>query len=527
MKLAAIDIGTNSIHMIVVEAQGRRFEVIDREKIMVKLGAGLFGPMRLTERAMSEGLDVLRRFEKLAESRGVEQTLAVATSAVREADNGSEFLDAVFRETGLEPRVISGTEEARLIFLAAQHALDLGPERSMVVDIGGGSVQIAVGSDTEVVLCQSLRLGVQRLLARQGHSGPLTTRQQHELAAYVEGAATDVFATARRLGYRRVVGTSGTIRTLGEAAHAAAGGPPWRSINAQVVHRRDLRELARKLCDADLTRRARIPGIGEARADTIHLGAVLLLQLLDMAGVEELTLSDASLREGVLLDYLERHGTTATGVAIADPRRRSIVELARKYERDDPRDHHIARLALELFDGTADAHGLGAYERQMLEFAALVHGIGRHINFHDRQRHARYIIQHSALRGFTQDEINLLGLIVFYHRRKKPKPKHRRLSTLSAVDQRRVFVLSSLLRLAAALDRGHCQLVRHVACTVTADHVQISVRGAGDLELELWAARQELEPLAQALGRSVAVGLAGDPREGPEPADTDDHAKSA
>ena len=197
-----------------------------------------------TERTADEETDDvfarLDRTRRIAANplRLVRQLVALAMpidkvgDELEESCRGLDLLESEHR--------LLGTEEARLIFLAAQHALDLGPERSMVVDIGGGSVQIAVGSDTEVVLCQSLRLGVQRLLARQGHSGPLTTRQQHELAAYVEGAATDVFATARRLGYRRVVGTSGTIRTLGEAAHAAAGGPPWRSINAQVVHRRDL-----------------------------------------------------------------------------------------------------------------------------------------------------------------------------------------------------------------------------------------------------------------------------------------------
>jgi exopolyphosphatase/guanosine-5'-triphosphate,3'-diphosphate pyrophosphatase len=507
VKLAAIDIGTNSIHMVVVETQGRRgFEVIDREKTMVKLGAGLFGPMHLTERAMNAGLDVLRRYCKLAESRGVEEILAVATSAAREADNATEFLDMVFRETGLVPRVISGTEEARLIFLAARQALDFGLERTMVIDIGGGSVEIAVGDAQEVQLCQSLRLGVQRLLARQGNAEPLGMRQLHELGAYIEGAATDVFNEARRFGYRKVVGSSGTIRALGEAANSLSGGAPWRSVNAQVARRKDLRELTRKLCELDEQRRARIAGIGDARADTIHLGGALLVRLLEMAAVEEVTLTDASLREGVILDYLEKHGSSLAHRPIADPRRRSVVELARKYERDDPREQHIAKLALELFDQTASVHGLKAVDRQLLEYAALLHGIGRHINFHDRHRHARYIIRNSALRGFTDAEVELLALIVFYHRRKRPKSKQPRLKELSETDFRSLSVLSALLRLAVALDRGHCQLVRHVRAELTPQLVRIDVQGSGDLELELWSARQELEPLSHALGRAVSVG---------------------
>ncbi len=226
MKLAAIDIGTNSIHIVVVEATGRgSFEVIDREKRMVKLGAGLWTTHRLSQRAFSDGLEVLRRYYKLAESRGVDEILAVATSATREAENGTEFLDAIFRETGLMPRVISGMEEARLIFLAARHAVDLDGARACVIDIGGGSVEVSVGDSDDVLLNQSLRLGVQRLLDRVGSARPLSERQRYELAGFIQGTAGEVMQRVRELGYGRLIGTSGTIRTLGEAAYLAAGRP--------------------------------------------------------------------------------------------------------------------------------------------------------------------------------------------------------------------------------------------------------------------------------------------------------------
>ncbi|HEY4105457.1 MAG TPA: Ppx/GppA phosphatase family protein, partial [Polyangiaceae bacterium] len=398
MKLAAIDIGTNSVHMVLVEVNpDHGLSVIDRQKTMVRLGQGLFGTLRLSERAFADGLDVLRRYVKLAESRDVDEILAVATSATREAENGSDFLDATFRETGILPRVISGTEEARLIFLAVRHALDLGSERALVLDIGGGSVEVSLGSQTGVVMNESLRLGVQRLLDQQGSGGPLGMRELYELQGYVHGAAAEVMSQAHKLGFDRVVGTSGTIRTLGEAAHLAANGTPWRSLNAQVARRRDIRELTRTLVALDPAKRAKLSGIPEQRADTVHLGGVLLGELLEMAEVEEITLCDASLREGVIWDYLERHGRAPTTHAkIPDPRRRSVVELARKYERDDPREHHIARLSLELFDQTSEIHGFGAYERELLEYGALLHGIGRHISYSNRQQHSRYIVQNSA-----------------------------------------------------------------------------------------------------------------------------------
>jgi exopolyphosphatase/guanosine-5'-triphosphate,3'-diphosphate pyrophosphatase len=506
VKLAAIDIGTNSIHLVVVEFDGRTFHVIDREKSMVRLGLGMFGEMRLTERAFNEGVEVMARYVRLAESRGVEEILAVATSATREADNGTEFLNAIFQATGVMPRVISGSEEARLIFLAVKHAIDLGGEPGLVIDIGGGSVEVAVGTGSEVLLAQSMRLGVQRLLYRQGGAQPLGTREHYALSGYVQGAAAEVLAEAKRLGATRFVGTSGTIRTLGEGAHLLAGGAPFRSLNAQLVKRRDLRELVKRLCEADVAKRAKMPGVGEARADTIHLGGVLLLELLETLGAEELTLCDASLREGVIWDYIERHGIDIVPHrVIADPRRRSVVELMRKYGREDPREFHIAVLSLSLFDQTRDLHELGGAERELLEYAALLHGVGRHIDYENRERHARYVIRNSSLRGFTDEEIELLGLIALYHRGPRPKRKDGRLARLPRHEQTRVILLAAVLRLAVALDRGHSQLVRRLHVEIHKRELCINIDGPGDLALELWAGRAKLEPLGKALGREITL----------------------
>ena len=506
MKLAAIDIGTNSIHLVVVEFDGRTFHVIDREKSMVRLGLGMFGEMRLTERAFNEGVEVLSRYTKLAESRGVDEILAVATSATREAENGTEFLNAIFQRTGVMPRVISGSEEARLIFLAVKHSIDLGGERGLVIDIGGGSVEVAVGDHNEVMLAQSMRLGVQRLLHRQGGAQPLAMRELYELSGYVKGAAAEVMSEAKRFGATRFVGTSGTIRTLGEAAHLLAGGAPFRSLNAQSVKRRDLRELVKRLCEADSAKRAKMPGVGDARADSLHLGGMLLLELLELVKADDLTLCDTSLREGVIWDYIERRGVDPVPHrTIADPRRRSVVELMRKFHRDDPRELHIAELSLSLFDQTAKLHGLGGAERELLEYASLLHGVGHHIDYENRERHARYIIRNSSLRGFTDDEIELLGLIALYHRGSRPRKKGGKLDELPARDQHSVVVLSAMLRLSVALDRGHSQLVRRLHVEEGKKELRIVIDGPGDLLLELWAGRGKLEPLAKALERAVML----------------------
>jgi exopolyphosphatase/guanosine-5'-triphosphate,3'-diphosphate pyrophosphatase len=272
------------------------------------------------------------------------------------------------------------------------------------------------------------------------------------------------------------------------------------------VKKRDLRELVKRLCESDAAKRAKMPGIGDARADTIHLGGVLLCELLEMAKAEELTLCDTSLREGVIWDFIERRGIDAIPHrVISDPRRRSVVELMRKFDRDDPRELHIADLSLSLFDQTQKLHAFGAAERELLEFASLLHGIGRHIDFENRERHSRYIIENSSLRGFTDDEIELLGLIALFHRGPRPRRKSEELEELSNEDRTRIIVLSAILRLAVALDRGHSQLVRRLHVEVRKKDLRIVIDGPGDLLLELWAGRGKLEPLAKALDRTIML----------------------
>lgn len=507
MRIAAIDIGTNSIHMIVVDSKGASgIEVVDRAKAMVKLGAGLFRERRMTERAFEAGLDTMRRYCKLAQSLGAEEILAVATSATREADNGGEFLKAVFHDTGLSPRVISGQEEARLIYRAVRHALQVADDRVLVFDIGGGSVEAVVGQGDRLLFSDSMRLGVQRLLDGREKPEPLPSKRVHQLRGYVQGVANDVITRARDAGFEQVVGTSGTIRTLGEAVLLASGGAPPRSVNAQVVTRKALKDLAKRLMAADREHRAKVPGIPEERADAIHLGAEVLVQLLEMAGSESITLCDASLREGIVLDYLDdRRKRSVSRWPVGDVRQRSVLELAAKHDRDDPGDRHIAKLAASIFDQTSELHGLGDVEREWLTFAALLNGVGQHINFTEHHKHAAYVIRHARLRGFTDEEIALIAQVVRYQRKSLPKKRHKKYKNLSKEDRHKVRVLSGILRLAIGLDRGHTQQVKRVTCSDDGETVRVVVYGSADLELELFAARQRVDGLAKALGRSVIV----------------------
>ena len=510
MKLAAIDIGTNSIHMVIVKVTKKRsFEVIDREKEMVKLGSGVFATKRLNDSAFEKGLETIRRYVQLADQHGVDEIITGATSAIREAQNGGEFLDEVIRQTGISPEVIAGGKEARLIFLAVRHAISLRGENALVIDIGGGSTEVVVGNDTEILLGKSMKLGVLRLLDMFEGKGMVGEEARGVLEAHIQFVAQSVMEEARALGFTRVIGTSGTIRTLGEAAHLEAGGKPFRTINAEVVPLSDLENLSHQLLAMKPEKRSSIIGISENRTDAIHLGSVLLVKLLQMAGVNALTLCEASLREGLIIDYLERHAKSIdTFPEFKDLRHRSVAQLAHQFEADWEQTSHVARLSLQIFDQTQAVHGWNGFQRDMLEFAALLHSVGQHIRFRSYHKHSCYIIENTGLRGFNDEEILLIGQVVRYHRKSSLKKKHKKYKMLSKEHRRMVQVLSGILRIAVALDRTKNQAVQDIHCEISDKQITLQIKGRDTgMELELWTAMRHRKPLAKALGRKLKLEL--------------------
>ncbi|MEO0456338.1 MAG: Ppx/GppA phosphatase family protein [Cyanobacteria bacterium P01_A01_bin.114] len=507
MRLAAIDIGTNSIHMIVVNVlQQRNFEVTDREKEMVKLGAGVFSTRRLSERAFEAGLETIERYVQLAEQLGVDEIITAATSAIREAQNGEAFLREVVRRTQIRPRMISGKEEARLIFLAVRNAIALADRTALVFDIGGGSTEVVVGNRDAVLFGNSMKLGVQRLLDMFEDQGPVGNEARGVLEAHVRFVAQQILAEAQQIGFTQVIGTSGTIRTLGEAVYLANHKQSLHSINAEVIALSDLQNLTHRLMNLKASDRTDIEGISEKRTDTIHLGGILLVQLLQMVQAQTLTLCDASLREGMILDYLERHPPTVTDFpAQQNLRRRKVAQLVSKYDADWERNCHIAALAQALFEQTQDLHPYGDFEKTILEYAALLHDIGQYLSYRGYHKSSRYILERVGLRGFTDAELLLIGHVVRYHRKAKPKTKHKKFKRLSDCERQTVWVLAGLLRIAVGLDRSKSQQVDTVACRVLDKTLEITVSGTGNLSVECWAAQAEGHILAKVLDRTVQI----------------------
>src|SRR5436190_7733 len=506
MRIAAIDIGTNSIHMIVVEIRpDLSFEVIDRVKEMVRLGAGGLDGRALTPEAMHAALQVLAKFRRLAESHRVDDIIAVATSATREAENGGDFLRTVTDQTGIRPQVISGTEEARLIHSAAVYGVGIPRDVAVVVDIGGGSVEITRGDSAGAEMARSFKLGVIRLTERFVRSDPLEPRDERKLVRYVEDQVGKYLDQIAKAGFARVVGTSGTILSLGAVALAEDGqlNVPIRNrrIPAKQVHR-----LRKDLASLSLEKRLRVPGLEPRRADLVVAGAILVDEILRRLGADELTLCDLSLREGLVLDYVSRHRLQiAHADRYPDVRRRSVVELSERCNYWPAHAHQVARLATSLVDQTRVIHGLTDREREWLEYAAIMHDVGVHISYERHHHHSYYLIRNGDLRGFEPEEIETIALIAQYHRQATPKRKHEPFGDLKRKRRRAVRTLAAILRLAESLDRSHAQSVGALELHDRGDDDLLQVRSNGDAELELWAAQRHAAPFERMTGKPLRI----------------------
>lgn len=504
--IAAIDIGTNSVHMVVARRlEGGAPEILTREKEPVRLGRGSADMKRLEPEAIGRAVDALGRFRQIAQAHDAE-IVAVATSAVREAENQADFLSRVRADAGIAVSVISGVEEARLIHLGALGAVQAADRPHLVIDIGGGSTEFVVASSTTPTLVRSLKLGHIRLTDRYFPEGQVTTRAVDECRRYVRAFVAPVAREIADAGFEVAIGCSGTIENLARMAAHEQGDTP-RTVDNLTITRGGLAQVVEQLIAAeDTTDRRSIPGLDAHRADVIVAGAILLRQLFTSLGIDEMVVSPAALREGVVLDRFRREAASADALHhLTDIRRSSIVEVATRFEEDLGHAQHATDLALELFDALQPVHALGEPERAILEAAGVLHNVGRFIAHAAHHKHSYYLIRHTEhLAGFTEQEIELIAQVARYHRKSNPRNKHVEFAALSDNEQQCVRVLAGLLRIAIALDRTYRRAVERVTATLD-DELTISVvtRPDVEVELEMFTARERAGLLSLALGAKI------------------------
>jgi len=511
MKIAALDIGSNSIHMVTAKVWDGGFEIIDRAKEMVGLGRSTLIKGRFSLEALEAGFKTLATFKRLAENQGCDPILAVATSAVREASNGGELVLRAWEELGLRIDVITGLREAELIFAGAAHAIDFRGQRPLVIDIGGGSVEIVLGRGNQIQWRESLKLGVARLAERFLESDPPKSSEISALRDHARTILAPAMARARRAKPTLVVGTSGTMLSLTTMCIAHRTGKIPSSLHNQIMRLKDLSEVRARLLEEPTEERAHIPGLDRKRIDLAPAGALIAELMMDSLKVRELRACEWALREGIILSYIKEHAEEIEAAGkIPDIRRRSIIQMARRFQNDESRSHseRVARLALRIFDGARSVHEMGEHERELLEYAALVHDVGLFVSHSKHHRHSYYLILNGELRGFLPEETLTIASIARYHKGALPKNSSDELSELPASMREIVIGLAAILRIADALDRSHHGIVNDVRVSRNNGRVDFKlVTNGRDAELELWAAQRKAELWEKQFGSEINFTL--------------------
>lgn len=495
-RMAAIDVGTNSIHMIVVESQRHGYRVIDKEKEMVQLGRDSLEGKPLTDDAIARGVAALQSMAEIARRWNADEIVAVATSAIREAPNRRKFLTAAEKASGIKVRVISGEEEADYIYRAVRSAVDFHGGTAVSIDIGGGSVELIVGTQDEVFFTGSHPLGSLRM----SQSFP---NDFDECRRFVRKTVKKTLNRITSLGFDFAIGTSGTIVTLATLAaeNGVASGLRWLS-------RGRLHELIETMAPLPVEERARRFSLDAKRAETIVAGAIVLEEIMLGLDVEQIRACESALREGIVESVLQQRaesdGTPALKKKPSSVRRSSVLQLASRANADRTHAAQVARLALRIFDQTQELHLLRTGERELLESAALLHEVGMHVSFQDHHKHSYYLISHAGLRGFTADQVAIVANVARYYRKAAPDEEHPNLGGLSKSQRDVVSKLAAILRIAAALDRGRRGAIRDVGVEAGEHGVRFELRQRGDAEVELAAARKKGKYFGKVFGREVA-----------------------
>jgi exopolyphosphatase/guanosine-5'-triphosphate,3'-diphosphate pyrophosphatase len=503
-RIAAIDIGSNSVRQIVADVTpDGGITVVDEMKAAPRLGADLDVTGVLGTTAMERAAEAVGRMATLARQLGATRIEAVATSAVRDAANGDQFVARVRQEAGLELRIIDGAGEARLSWLSALAHFDVGIGRTVVMDIGGGSLELALAADGVLDDLVSLPFGALRLTERHLRDGA-GPRAMQKLRKEVRMALKDVLPRRDWRG-AQLIGSGGTFTNLAGMHLGRRGMLVARNVHATVVPRVEVEHILDALAPMPPEERRGVTGLNPERADIIVAGIAVAAEVMARVEARELTVSRYGIREGLLLELAR---VTPT---IADPgeaRQRSVREFAERCHYEEGHATQVQRLALRLFDAFGARLGCTSEERQTLADAALLHDVGYHINYDRHHKHSYHLILHAELLGIAPSEQVVIANVARYHRGSPPKRKHGNFSGLDRELRDRIIRLSAILRVADGFDRGHVGAVGELGIRFLQRAIRITPRlthGASQLRLELWGAHRKSQLLAELAGVPVEI----------------------
>lgn len=508
-RIAAIDLGTNSFHAVIVDIYpDGSFRTVDKLKEMVILAEKGMGH-NLTEEAMVRGLAALKKIRILCDSQGVEEILAYATSAIREADNGGEFIQRMIDEVGIKAHAISGRMEAVLIAHAVRHAVKIGDEPVLMVDIGGGSVEFIVAGRQDFFFTASKKIGVARMAARFISTDPVGKREKQKLRKHFRKELKGLFEALEQHPVDTIIGSSGTMENIARMIANRISLSASLSLNELEVTAAEYLNFHKYFIGLARERRLDVSGLEEKRVDIIAPGLVLLKLLIKELDIKLIRISESALREGMILHYIKKERRRLELLPKLpggnNPRRRSVFELLRKCDWHEKHSTHVTEMALQLYDVFREELDLPEGDRELLEYAGYLHDIGYYISHRKHHKHALYLIRNADLRGFREEEIEIIAHVARYHRRSTPKSRHKYYERLDSDLQRRIRNLSGILRVADGLDRSHYQNVRKLEIETTGEEVRLYITTEGDPELEIWGAMRKRRLLEEITGRELVI----------------------
>jgi len=504
-RIAALDLGTNSFHAVIVDVQpDGRYRSVDSLKEMICLGRNGVGK-NLTPEDMSLGLDALRKIKTLCDHRNVETIIAYATSAIREAPNGGDFVQLVIDELEIKILPIPGYKEAELIGHAVMHGMALDESASLVMDIGGGSTEFVILTKTELRYMTSRKIGVSRMTSEFINSDPLKKKDITEIRNHYQKELNMLTGPMDIHKPKVLIGSSGTMQNIAAMIAAHKGLDVSLTLNEFQYSDEDFNTFYEHFIQLNHKQRLKATGLDPKRVDFILPGLILVKYVLSKFRISLVKTSVQAMREGIIIEYIKQDKNALKMLkTYPDTRSRSVHEMLKRYRWPKKHSRHVATLAVRLFDELHSFHKLGVNERQLLEFAALMHDIGYHISKKKHHKHSLYIILNSNLKGFTQKEIEIMGHVSRYHRRSTPNKRHELFGKLADEQKKTIRILSGFLRLADGLDRSHYQNVTSFKTEIK-DTLKISITTLADPELEIWGALRKSELISQLTGLPVEV----------------------
>jgi exopolyphosphatase/guanosine-5'-triphosphate,3'-diphosphate pyrophosphatase len=522
-RLGAIDIGSNSVRLMIVEVlRGGAYRILDEEREPTRLGRSVSSHGRLDDESIDRSVEALHTFKKIAAGYQVSALRVIATCAVREARNGPEFCRRVREEVGLEVEVIPGDREARLAFSSVQHAFDLSGKNVIVADIGGGSTEIIFATGGLIESIFSTPLGAVRLTEQFGLGETAAPADLERLAEEVE-ACLKKRTTRPLFAPHFLVGSGGTFTTLAELMMAAKKQVDI-PIGGYKVSQAEVRHLLDRLEKLPLRARRSLPGMTPDRADIILAGLSIVDGLLTRFRVNTLVIHTRGVRDGLVREMIDE---VLGGAAAADPTHRdeAIERLAAACSGELEHGRKVAALAGRIYEQLAEPLSLASGDRALLEIAARLQDVGYVINYDQHHKHSYHLIRNSRLPGIRAHDLELIANVARYHRGAHPKRKHENLARVSAEDQQRIHRMAAILRIAGGLDRSRSQQVSDVIARVADDGVVLEVVSDEEPQVDIWGAERRTELFEKAFGLPVAIRWAGAQRAAQEAAQKDKPAK--